>query len=193
SRRRRRDAHRLGPRIEPRRGADDELDAAGRVLREPRRDGLQQRLVLDGARDDGAHGGNVPVEVAVLQQHDDDPEVWLVRERVLEQPVGDGQAAQRAPEYDDCLWHVTDGPPRWRDVSSVPRVYDDGLGAQGCLAALFSSTADVSVAMHSVLKQTPLSLAISRRKGARASVVEVPRPGAGSCGAALGPQESPLF
>ncbi|KND92891.1 hypothetical protein TOPH_02189 [Tolypocladium ophioglossoides CBS 100239] len=65
---RRRDAHRLGQRVEPRRGAEDELDAAGGVLRQPRRDGLQELLVLDDAGDDGAHGGDGPVEVAVLRE-----------------------------------------------------------------------------------------------------------------------------
>jgi hypothetical protein len=51
--------------------AYDELKGIGRILGEALFNGLCELLVLEYARDDGTNGGDVPVEVRVL-------EIWLV-------------------------------------------------------------------------------------------------------------------
>lgn len=92
-----------------------------------------------------------------------------MRQRVPEQPVGDGQAAQRAAEDNDRLWHgAVAGPSRGFDVARGgrcaaetdrrgvdARVYDDD---DGCFAARQVAVAwCVSLAIRSVFGQTPLS------------------------------------
>jgi len=56
----------FGVRVDARGGADDKLERLLRVLREAGFDGVEDLGVLDEARNDGADGGYVPVEMAIL-------------------------------------------------------------------------------------------------------------------------------
>lgn len=60
------DDSRLGGRVEARCGGDDELEGVLWVGGEAGLDGVEELVVRDEAGDDGADGGDIPVEVGAL-------------------------------------------------------------------------------------------------------------------------------
>lgn len=85
---------------------EDELEVVGRVLGEAWFNGEEQLLVGNGARDDTADGGNVPVEAWVGRDEEHfEAIIFGFGKGVLEQFMGEWQPGPAGAENDDRFRH----------------------------------------------------------------------------------------